>query len=107
MDSMNTYIKTTEGGLKVEVIGSAVYLDGKLEAETLIELIEHPNRAAILKAVPNATHMAGRLPLTLFEAGTANAALFRAKNVFDDSPKAIMERLRLAVIEKARMEGIE
>lgn len=104
---MRTYIKTTEGGLKVEVIGSAVYLDGKVEAETLIELIEHPNRAAILKALPNATHMAGRLPLTLFEASTANAALYRAKNIFDDSPKAIMERLRLAVIEKARMEGIE
>lgn len=104
---MNTYIKTTEGGLKVEVIGAAIYLDGKLEAETLIELIEHPNRAAILKAVPNATHMAGRLPLTLHEASTANAALYRAKKPFDDSPKAIMERLRLAVIEKARMEGIE
>jgi len=104
---MNTYIKTTESGLKVEVIGTAVYLDGKLEAEKLIEVIEHPNRAAILKAVPNATHVAGRLPLTLHEAGTANAAIFRAKTNFDPSPKAVMERLRLAIIEKARMEGIE
>lgn len=104
---MITYIKTTEGGLKVEVIDAGIYLDGKLEAETLVELIEHPNRKAILQAVPDATHMAGRLPLTLFEAGTANSALFRAKTVFDPSPKAIMERLRLSVIEKARLEGIE
>jgi hypothetical protein len=104
---MSTHIKTTEGGLRVEVIGTAIYLDGKLESETLIELIEHPNRAAILKAVPNATHMAGRLPLTLFEASTANAAIFRAKSAFDPTPKAIDERLRRAVIEKARMEGIE
>lgn len=104
---MNTYIKTTEGGLKVEVIGGAIYLDGKLETDTLIELIEHPNREAILKAVPNATHMAGRLPLNLFEASTANSALFREKTAFDDDPKAIMERLRLAVIDKARREGIE
>ena len=104
---MTTHIKNTESGLKVEVIGTAIYLDGNLEAETLIELMEHPNRAAILKAVPNATHMAGRVPLTLFEASTANAAIFRAKDTFDPNPKAIMERLRLAVIEKARMEGIE
>ena len=104
---MSPHIKTTEGGLKVEVIGTAIFLDGKLEAESLIELIEHPNRAAILKAVPSATHMAGRVPLPLFEASTANAAIYRAKNSFDPSPKAIMERLRLAVIEKARMEGIE
>lgn len=104
---MITHIKTTEGGLKVEVIGTAIYLDGKLEAETLIELIEHPNRAAILRAVPNATHMAGRLPLTLHETGAAKAAIFRAKTDFDPSPKAVMERLRLTIIEKARMEGIE
>ncbi|MGV8891564.1 MAG: hypothetical protein ACOH2K_01150 [Burkholderiaceae bacterium] len=104
---MHTYIKTTETGLKVEVIGRAVCLDGKIEAETLIALIEHPNRDAILRAVPNATHMAGRIPLTLFEAGTAKSALFRAINDFDPNPKAIMERLRLNVIEKAKMEGIE
>lgn len=104
---MSTHIKTTEGGLKVEVIGTAIYLDGKLESETLIELIEHPNRAAILRAVPNATHMAGRIPLTLFEASTANAAIYRARDNFDPSPQAIMERMRLAVIHKARMEGIE
>lgn len=102
-----TYIKTTESGLKVEVIGTSVCLDGKPEASSLIELIEHPNRKAILQAVPNATHMAGRIPLTHFEAGAAASALFRAKNEFDPDPKAIIERLRQSVIQKARMEGIE
>lgn len=102
-----THIKTTQSGLLVEVIGAAVYLDGKFEAETLVEVIEHPNRAAILRAMPDATHMAGRIPLTLFEAGSANSALFRAKNVFDPNPFAIMERLRLNTINKAKMEGIE
>lgn len=104
---MNTYIKTTESGLKVEVIDGAICLDGKPETSTLIEVIEHPNRAAILRAVPSASHMAGRIPLTPFEAGAANSALFRAKNDFDPSPKAVMERLRRSVMEKARMDGIE
>jgi len=104
---MPTYIKTTSTGLTVEVIGAAVYLDGQLETDHLVELIEHPNRAAIARAVPDATHMAGRLPLNLFEASTAQAALYRARHAFDADPKAVMERLRLAVIDKARMEGIE
>jgi hypothetical protein len=104
---MNTYIKTTGSGLRVEVIGTAVCLDGKPEAYSLIAVAEHPNRAAILRAVPNATHMAGRLPLTQQEAGTANSALYRARNDFDPAPQAVLERLRKAVMDKARMEGIE
>ena len=104
---MRTYIKTTEGGLKVEVLGAAICLDGQEEARELIPVSEHPNRQAILKAVPNASHMAGRLPLTLQEAGIAYSALRAAKETFDPDPRAIMERLRLAVFEKARMEGIE
>ena len=51
---MPTYIKTTSTGLTVEVIGAAVYLDGQLETDHLVELIEHPNRAAIARAVPDA-----------------------------------------------------
>jgi hypothetical protein len=104
---MRTYIKTTEGGLKVEVIDGAVCLDGKPETSTLVDLNAHPNREAILRAAPKATHMAGRIPLTHSEAGNASSALYRAKNDFDPSPKAIMERLRLSVIERARAEGIE
>jgi hypothetical protein len=104
---MSVYIKTSQDGRKVEVIDGAVCLSGVEEARQLIPVGEHPNRLAILRAVPNASHMAGRLPLTLQEAGLAHSALSAAKQDFDPSPKGVMERLRLAVIEKARMEGIE
>jgi len=102
-----TYIKTTEDGRKVEVIGAAICLNGVEEAYALIPLEEHPNRQAIKRVVPNASHVAGRLPLTLNEAGKVHSALMAAKQDFDPSPRAVMERLRLAVIEKTRMEGIE
>jgi hypothetical protein len=82
-------------------------LDGKAEAKSLIAVMDHPNRAAILRAVPNATHMAGRLPLTQHEASSASAAFYHAKNPFDPAPEAVLERLRKTLIEKARMEGIE
>jgi len=102
-----TYIKTTEDGRKVEVIGAAICLNGVDEAYALVPLDEHPNRQAIKRAVPDASHVAGRLPLTLNEAGKVHSALMAARQDFDPSPKAVMERLRLAIIEKARMEGIE
>lgn len=102
-----TFIKTTEGGLRVEVIGTAICLNGIEEAWELIAVGEHPNRQAILRTVPNATHMAGRLPLTLHEAGIANSALVAARQDFDPEPKAVMERLRKTLIEKAWKEGIE
>ena len=107
MSTTYTYIKTTEDGRKVEVIGAAICLNGVDEAYALVPLDEHPNRQAIKQVVPNATHMAGRLPLTLNEAGKVHSALMAAKQDFDPSPRAVMERLRLAIIEKARMEGIE
>ena len=56
-------IKTTLDGRKVEVIGRCVCLDGQPEAEDLVVIDEHPNRQAILRAVPGATHVAGRMPL--------------------------------------------
>lgn len=105
--SETTFIKTTESGLRVEVIGTAICLNGEEEAWELIPLGEHPNRQAILRAVPNATHMAGRLPLTLQQAGIANSALVAARQDFDPDPKAVMERLRKTLIEKAWKEGIE
>lgn len=107
MSTTYTYIKTTEDGRKVEVIGAAICLNGVEEAYALIPLEEHPNRQAIKREVPNASHVAGRLPLTLNEAGKVHSALMAARQDFDPSPKAVMERLRLAVIEKTRMEGIE
>ena len=93
---MSTFIKTTEDGLKVEVVGQAIYLDGKKEATYLAELREHPNRTAILQAVPNATHMAGRIPLTVEQAAIAKAALDEAKEAYDFSPTGISERIRLS-----------
>ena len=107
MGSTCTFVRTTEDGRKVEVIGNAVCLNGVEEAFSLIPVEEHPNRQAIKRAVPDATHVAGRLALTLNEAGICHCALMAARQDFDPSPKAVMERLRLAVIEKARMEGIE
>jgi len=91
---MSTYIKTTEDGRKVEVIGTVICLAGKKEADRLIPVHEHPNRAAILHAVPNATHVAGRLPLTAEEAATAQAALTAAKAAYDASALGIAERIR-------------
>ncbi|MDD5036744.1 MAG: hypothetical protein PHE55_18595 [Methylococcaceae bacterium] len=91
---MNTYIKTTEDGRKVEVIGQAVCLAGKKEADRLVPLAEHPNRLAILNAMPETTHMAGRLPLTAEEAASAQAALDAAKAAYEASPQAIAERIR-------------
>lgn len=105
--SKTTFIKATESGLRVEVIGAAICLNGVEEASELIPIGEHPNRQAILRAAPNATHMAGRLPLTLQQAGIANSALVAARQDFDADPKAVMERLRRRLIEKTWREGIE
>lgn len=100
-------VKTTFDGRKVEVIGRHVCLDGKPETDELVLLDEHPNRQAILQAVPRATHMAGRLPLTLAEASVAQAALRRANDPYDGTPRAAAERLRRAVWQKTFADGAE
>lgn len=102
-----TYVKTTLDGRKVEVINGWICLDGKPETDHVVVLEEHPNRQAILRAVPKATHMAGRLPLTLAEASVAQAALRRHNDTFDGSPLAIAERLRKAAWQKVITEGVE
>ncbi|WP_128000736.1 hypothetical protein [Piscinibacter defluvii] len=107
MDAAAVLVKTTLDGRKVEVIDGRVCLDGRPEADTLITIDEHPNRAAILRAVPGATHVAGRLPLTLAEASVAQAALRRAQDRFDGSEHAVRERLRRVVWQKACAEGVE
>ena len=104
---MAVLIKTTRDGRKVEVIDGQVCLDGQPEADALVVLDEHPNRQAILLAVPRATHVAGRLPLTMAEASVAQAALRAAQDRFDGSSGAVNERLRRAVWQKTIADGAE
>ncbi|OYZ89615.1 MAG: hypothetical protein B7X99_19140 [Rhizobiales bacterium 17-65-6] len=104
---MTTLIKTTQDGRKLEVIGLAICLDGALEAFELIEVKDHPNRRAILAAVPDATHVAGRLPLTREEADKVVAAFGEVEAQILASPAAINERFRIAAMWKAREQGIE
>ena len=94
---MSALIKTTQDGRKVEVIGLAICLDGKKETTTLVPVREHPNREAIMKAVPDATHMAGRLPLTAEEAAIAKAAQDEALQAYESSPEGTAERIRLSI----------
>jgi hypothetical protein len=93
---MAVLIKTTADGRKLEVIGSALYLDGVKEADDIDPVIYHPNREAILKTAPDATHMAGRVALSWEQALAANAALKAARDVFESSPQGLAERMRRA-----------
>ena len=100
-------VKYTQDDRKVEVIDGWVCLAGVPEVQALVVLDEHPNRQAVLKVCPKATHMAGRLPLTMAEASVAQAALRRMQDRFDGSPQAVAERLRQAVWQKSFAEGAE
>lgn len=93
---MSTYIKTTEDGRKVEVIDQFICLAGKKETDRLIPVGDHPNRKAILEAVPSAACMAGRVPLTAEEAAVAARALEAARVAYETSPKGLAERIRKA-----------
>jgi hypothetical protein len=104
---MATLVKTTQDGRKLEVTGLAICLDGKLEAFELIEVKQHPNRRAIWAAVPEATHMAGRVALTREEADIVFGAFKEAEAEILASPAAISERFRIAAMWKARDQGIE
>ncbi|WP_298828951.1 hypothetical protein [uncultured Piscinibacter sp.] len=107
MQAHPVLIRTTRDGRRIEVIGRHVCLDGRPEADALVVLDEHPNRQAILRAVPLATHVAGRLPLTLAEASVVQAALRRANDGFDGTPQAARERLRQVVWRKSIGDGVE
>jgi len=107
MNAAPVLVRVTHDGRRIEVIGRHVCLDGQPEADALVVLGEHPNRQAILKVLPLATHVAGRLPLTLAEASVAQAALRRAQDRFDGSPQAANERLRKAVWRKTIADGVE
>jgi hypothetical protein len=102
-----TYIKTTQDGRKVEVIDGWICLDSVREADSLIPMDEHPNRQAIVKAVPGATHAGGRLPFTLAESAAVQSALSIARRHFDASPAGITQRLRHAVWAKATADGVD
>ncbi|MBB6308099.1 hypothetical protein [Xanthobacter tagetidis] len=104
---MPTLVKTTQDGRKLEVAGLAILLDGQLEAFELIEVKQHPNRRRIWEAMPEATHIAGRVPLTQAEAETVLEAFKQAEAEILKSPAAINERFRIAAMWKAREQGIE
>ena len=104
---MAVYVKTTQDGRKVEVVDGWLCLEGQRETDTLVPLIEHPNRQAISKAVPGATHMGGRIPLRHAEAAIAQGAMDLAKRQFANDPIAIADRFRKAVWAKAQFEGVE
>lgn len=100
-------VRTTNDGRAVEVIDGVLCLDGRPEAKELVSIEEHPNRQAILAAVPGATHVGGRLPLTLPEASVAQAAMRRHQDRFDGTPRAVEERIRQATWQKVFAEGAE
>ena len=102
-----TLVKIAQDGRKLEVIGLAICLDGKLEAFELIEVKLHPNKRAIWEVVPEATHMAGRVALTRDEAELVTGAFRQAEAEILASPAAINERFRIAAMWKAREQGIE
>ncbi|AWL98721.1 hypothetical protein [Bradyrhizobium amphicarpaeae] len=104
---MATLVKTTQDGRKLEVVGLAITLGGKLEANELVEVKDHPYRHAIRSAAPEATHMAGRVPLTQAEAEIVLTAFTRAEADMLANPVAIHERFRIAAMMKAREQGIE
>ena len=104
---MATLVKVTQDGRKLEVIGLAICLSGELEAFELIEVKLHPNRRAILKVLPEATHLAGRVALTQEEAAIIEAAFKKAEAEILASQAAINERFRIAAMWKAREQGIE
>lgn len=104
---MAVLVKTTQDGRKLEVAGLAILLDGQLEAFELIEVKLHPNRRAIWTVLPEATHIAGRVALTREEAEIVFRAFKEAEAEILNSPAAIAERFRIAMMWKAREQGIE
>jgi hypothetical protein len=100
-------VKTTQDGRKVEVVGLAILLDGKLECFELIDVKLHPNRRAIWKVAPDADFIAGRVTLTKEEAEVVRNALQEANDEIIKSPQAMNERFRIAFMHRAREQGIE
>ena len=104
---MAVLVKTTQDGRKLEVVGQALMLGGKLEAVELTPVLDHPNRLAILAVAPDAEFLAGRVSLTAAEAQVAREALELAQAEFLKSPAAIEERFRQLRWARDREQGIE
>jgi hypothetical protein len=100
------FIRTTNDGRKVEVINGNVCIDGKAVADTLTDLKVHPNKEAILFALPNAAFMAGPVVLTAEEASVARGAMEAAKPGMKDRV-TIEERFRKGWNKRAFEMGIE
>ncbi len=101
-----TFIRNTEDGRKVEVIGPHVCVDGKPVGDSLVEVKNHPNKEAILFALPNAAFMAGPVVLTAEEASIVRGALAAAKGPMTDRIE-ITERFRKAWNARNHEAGIE
>lgn len=101
-----TFIRNTSDGRAIEVIGPYVCVDREPVADRVVEVQSHPNREAILAAVPNATHMAGPLPLTDAEASAVRGALLAAEEA-PTEPGQISKRLGDAVKTHRRNTGID
>jgi len=104
---MRTLIKLTQDSRRVEVVGTAVLLDGVLESLEITDLVNHPRKFQILCAAPDATHVAGRIALTAQEAEAAKAALSEGHRQLAANPAAIAERFRMAANRRAWTEGVE
>jgi hypothetical protein len=104
---MTTLVKTTQDGRKVEVVGPVIMLGGKLETDELIAVKDHPNRYNILKLMPDAAYMAGRVALTAEEGQIALEALAKGEKELLKSPLAIEERFRMAARRREEELGIE
>ncbi|EIZ79679.1 hypothetical protein WSK_1759 [Novosphingobium sp. Rr 2-17] len=104
---MPKLIKITQDGRRLEVTGTAIVLDGKLESLEVTDLVNHPRKFEILRAAPDATHVAGRVALTAAEAELAKEALWQGQEQLAANPAAIAERFRLAANRRAWGEGIE
>jgi hypothetical protein len=102
-----TYVKTTQDGRKLEVVGLAICLDGQLECFELMDVKMHPNRRSIWTKAPEADFIAGRVTLTKEEAKIVYAALKEANDEILASPQAMAERFRIAFMHRAREQGIE
>ena len=102
-----TYVKTTQDGRKLEVVGLAILLDDKLECFELIDVKLHPNKRAIWRTAPEAAFLAGRVTLTKEEAEIARKAIQEANNEIIANPQAMNERFRIAFMHRAREQGIE
>lgn len=101
-----TFIRTTSDGRKIEVIGTNVCVDGTAVADRLVEVKNHPNKEAILFALPNAAFMAGPVAFTAEEASIVRGALAAGKPPMTDQIE-ITERFRKAWNARNHEAGIE